>query len=271
MQMGSPTTQDAEVYTYPPMDEERRQFLDYALRMYAGQEEDARFASGQITLDLPGMKQFVVKKYVYSPEHVAVAMAWPEFIAQRTRGKKFLDMGTGTGVAAVYVALHGQPIHVTATDISAFAVENARANAKQYCLTEPFFTILESDVFSAVTMDQRFDIMFWNFPWNAPDQDVDEILIEHGIPVTPAKVMQLRAGLDKQHEGLRRFIREGKQHLNEKGELLLGAGGPSRHDIIYGEAEKYGYDIEIAQEREMVVDKIGKARLKVMLYRLTPE
>ena len=268
--MESPMEKDALLDHYPPMDEERKQFLEYVLKMYAGQEEDARFVGGQITLDLPGMPQFVVKKYVYSPEHVAVAMAWPEYIAGRTQGKRFLDMGTGTGVAAAYVAIHGQPSHVTATDISLIAVENARTNAEHYHLRQPFFTVLESDVFSAVPADEKFDIMFWNFPWNAPDQDVEEILEEHHILVTPEKVMQLRAGLDKQYEGLRRFIREGKQYLNKGGEIFLGAGGPSRHDIIFGEANKYGYTIEVAEEREMIVDKIGNARLKVMLYRLTP-
>ncbi len=258
-------------YLYAPMDEERKKFLEYVLKMYAGQEDDARFATGHITLDLPGMKQFVVKKYVYSPEHVAVAMAWPEYIAQRMEGKRFLDMGTGTGVAAVYVALHGRPSQVIATDISPFAVENTQVNAKQYCLAEPCFKVLESDVFSAVPKSEKFDIMFWNFPWNAPDQDVEEILRERNLPVTQEKVMQLRAGLDKQYEGLRRFIREGRQYLNEGGEILLGAGGPCRHDIIYGEAERFGYDIRIVEEKEMVVDKIGKATLTVILYQLKPK
>lgn len=267
-----PATTDQNAYPYPPMDEERKQFLEYVLKMYAGQEEDERFAeTGEIQLDLPSMEHFIVRKYVYSPEHVAVAMAWPEYISERTRGKSFLDMGTGTGVAAVYVALHGEPTNVTATDISPLAVANAKANAEQYHLTEPFFTVLESNVFSTVPSDEKFDIMFWNFPWNAPDQDIEEILREHNLPVTPEKIMQLRAGLDKQYEALRRFIREGKQHLNKDGELLLGAGGPSRHDIIYGEAEKNGYTIEVAEEREMVVDKIGNAKLKVLLYRLTPK
>lgn len=261
----------ADQYPYAPMDTERKQFLEYVLKMYEGQEVDPRFAeTGQITLDLPGMKDFIVKKYVYSPEHVAVAMAWPEFISNRVNGKRFLDMGTGTGVAAVYVALHGHPSHVTATDISRIAVENAKANALQYELKEPYFRVVESDVFSGVPEGEKFDVMFWNFPWNAPDHDVEQILREHNLPITTEKVMQLRAGLDKQYEGLRRFISEGKQRLNDGGEILLGAGGPSRHDIIYGEAERLGYNIEIAAEQEMVVDKIGNAKLKVILYRLTP-
>lgn len=265
-----PSISESESYDYPPMDEKRREFLEYVLKMYAGQEEDKRFdATGQITIDLPGLEHFIVKKYVYSPEHVNVAMAWPEYISDRAEGKSFLDVGTGTGIAAIYVALHGKPSRVVATDISPMAVENCKANAEQYGLKEPFFSTREEDVYSALNKSEKFDIMFWNFPWNAPDKDVEEILQERSLPITPEKVMQLRAGLDKQYEALRRFIRDGRNHLNPGGEILLGAGELSRHDIIQGEAKKYGYNIETAAEKEMVVDNVGGAKFKMILYRLT--
>jgi len=259
-------------YEYPPIDENRRQFLEYVIKMYDGQENDPRFAErGQIVADLPGLDHFIIKKYVYSPEHVNIGLAWPTYIAARSRGKSFLDMGTGTGIAAIYVAQHGEPTRVVATDISPLAVDNCKANAEQYALEEPFFSVREGNVFSGVGKDEKFDILFWNFPWNAPDQDIEEILKQHDMPITPEKVMQLRAGLDKQYEALRRFIREGRDHLNPQGEILLGASEMVRHDIIRGEAAKYGYAIEVADEKEMVVDTIGNMKLKVILYRLTPQ
>jgi SAM-dependent methyltransferase len=261
---------DQQVSTYPPMSEKHREFLDYVIRMYAGQENDERFAAiREIVIDLPGLKHFIIQKYVYSPEHVNVAMAWPEYIAARTEGKSFLDMGTGTGIAAIYVALHGKPSRVVATDISPIAVLNCRANAEQYSLNEPFFRTYEGDVYSGIPSEDTFDIMFWNFPWNAPDKTVEESLTERNLPITTERVMQLRAGLDRQYEGLRRFIEEGRRHLNPGGEILLGAGSPSRHDIIYGEAERLGYTIEVAVARDMVIDKIGNQTAKVILYRLT--
>lgn len=260
----------SEPYEYPPMDEKRRKFLEYVLKMYEGQENDPRFAeTGQITVDLPRLEHFIVKKYVYSPDHVNVAMAWPQFIAERSEGRSFLDMGTGTGIAAIYDALYGKPSRVVAADISPIAVQNTKENARQYGLQEPLFTVRESDVFSAFPRDETFDIMFWNFPWNAPDKDIEEILQERNLPITRERVIQLRAGLDKQYEALRRFIREGRERLNRGGETLLGAGELSRHDIIHGEAKKYGYDIKVAAEKEMVVDNVGGAKFKVMLYRLT--
>ncbi len=124
-------------------------------------------------------------------------------------------------------------------------------------------------MFSAFPAGETYKVLFWSFPWNAPDKSIEEILEERRIPVTPEKVMQLRAGLDRQYEALCRFIGGGCSRLSPGGEMLLGAGEMCRHDIIYGEAKRYGYYIEVAAEKEMVVDNIEGARLKVILYRLT--
>lgn len=255
---------------YASMNDQNKAFLSATKRMYDIQEADPRFEeTGQITTDLPGLPHFIIKRFVYSPEHVPVAMAWPKWIAEHSKDKSFLEIGTGTGIAAVYVALHGGPTRVVATDISPMAVENCKANAEQYGLKEPDFITIESDVFDSISKEDKFDLMFWNFPWNAPDQEIEEILSQEGTEIKLEKVMQLKAGLDPKYKALRRFIREAKQHLNPEGEILLGAGEPARHDIIYGEAGKNGFNIEIVAEQEMGVDIIGMSKLRVILYRLT--
>jgi SAM-dependent methyltransferase len=257
--------------SYPPMSVERRKFLDYVIRMYAGQENDERFRdTGQIMVDLPGLEHFIINQYVYSPVHINVAQAWPRLLVSRTEGKSFLDMGTGTGISAIFVARHGTPLRVVATDISPIAAENCKANAKQYGLTEPFFRTYMGDVFGGIPHGETFDVMFWNFPWNAPDQNVEEILAERNIPITRERVFLLHAGLDLKYRGLRTFIEEGQGRLNPGGEILLGAGGPSRHDIIYGEAERLGLKIEILSAQEDVtIDNIGNQVSTFILYRLT--
>ena len=256
--------------SYPLMSEENKAFLVLTKNMYDIQEADPRFTEvGQIITDLPGLPNFIIKHRVYSPEHVPVAMAWPKWIAEHSKDKSFLEIGTGTGIAAVYVALHGEPTKVVATDIAPAAVENCRANAEQYHLEEPYFKTIESDVFNSIPKGEKFDLMFWNFPWNAPDKEIEEILADEGKEATPEKVMQLKAGLDTKYKALRRFIQEAGEYLNKGGEILLGAGEPARHDIICGEAKMCGYKIEVAAEQEMKVDIINRPNLKVMLYRLT--
>jgi predicted O-methyltransferase YrrM len=259
-------------YTYRPMNEENKAFMEYAIEMYKGQEIDERFSEkNNITINLPGgLNNFIIEKYVYSPEHVNVAMAWPEFIAQRSEGKSFLEIGTGTGICAIYVALNGKPSKVVATDISPLAVENCKKNALQYDLKEPSFLVCEGNVYDALkNKDEKFDIMFWNFPWNAPDKSIEEILLERGEKITSQKIHQLQGGLDPLYKGLRYFIRDGQKYLNPGGEILLGASEVVRYDIIRGEVEKYGYNIEVVNEKPMVIDKIGNKTLKVILYRLT--
>lgn len=255
---------------FAPMNEANKAFLKATVGMYDALEVEQPFGSKSIFIDIPGLPHFEVDPGVYSPGQVDVSKVWPEHLATLTKGKSFLDLGTGTGISALYVALHGEPSRVVATDISPMAVDNCKANAEQYGLKEPFFTTIESDVFESVP-EEKFDIMFWNFPWNAPDQEIEEILASEGREIKPEKVIQLKAGLDPEYKALRRFIEQGKERLNLGGEILLGAGAPCRHDIIYAAAEEYGYNIEITEEKEVDVDIINMPKLKVILYKLTPK
>lgn len=75
-------------------------------------------------------------------------------------GGRFLEIGCGAGVTAVWAALHGCT-HVTATDITDSAVESAARNAKRHGV-ESRVRVLRSDVFDQLDPDDRFDKIFWN-------------------------------------------------------------------------------------------------------------
>jgi SAM-dependent methyltransferase len=76
-------------------------------------------------------------------------------------GKRVLDMGCGTGIVAIHAALAGAT-HVTAVDIDAIAVANARANVERHGLA-PIIDVVQADLFAACT-DQRFDLIIANLP-----------------------------------------------------------------------------------------------------------
>ena len=76
-------------------------------------------------------------------------------------GSLVLDLGTGTGICAISIALKGA--RVTATDISPIAVRCARANILINNL-EDRVKVLEGDLFEPVER-QRFDLVIFNPPY----------------------------------------------------------------------------------------------------------
>ena len=82
-----------------------------------------------------------------------------------------LDMGTGSGIGAVFAALRGY--RVTAVDVNPHAVRCARINALLNGLEERI-EVREGDLFSAVA-GQRFDLVLFNPPFfrGAPRDPLD--------------------------------------------------------------------------------------------------
>ncbi len=76
-------------------------------------------------------------------------------------GSRVLDLGTGTGVCAIFAAKKGA--QVTATDISPIAVRCARVNVAINCLDDQV-RVLEGDLFRPVRK-KRFDLVIFNPPY----------------------------------------------------------------------------------------------------------
>jgi len=76
-------------------------------------------------------------------------------------GSHVLDLGTGTGVCAIFAAKKGA--QVTATDISPIAVRCARVNVVINCLDDQV-RVLEGDLFRPVRK-KRFDLIIFNPPY----------------------------------------------------------------------------------------------------------
>ncbi|UED88212.1 methyltransferase domain-containing protein [Streptomyces profundus] len=76
------------------------------------------------------------------------------------RGGRFLEVGCGAGVTAVWAALNGCA-HVTATDITESAVRNTALNAERHGVARRL-RVLGGDVFEGLDAEDRFDVVFWN-------------------------------------------------------------------------------------------------------------
>ena len=123
---------------------------------------------------------------------------------------RVLDMGTGSGVAAILAAKRSK--RVVAVDVNPRAVKAAAANARRNGVADRV-TVRKSDVFDAV--EGRFDLIVFDPPYRwfkARD------LLELGTA-------------DENYDALTRFMSELGEHLRPGGRVLLQFG--TSGDIDY--------------------------------------
>jgi release factor glutamine methyltransferase len=125
-----------------------------------------------------------------------------------------LDMGTGSGAIAVALAHTRPDAQVTALDVSAAALDVARANAARNGSTVRF---LQSDWFAALG-EERFDLIASNPPYIAAG---DAHLSQGDLRFEPVGALTDHAdGLS----ALRSIIARAAKHLNNQAWLLLEHG-----------------------------------------------
>ncbi len=163
-------------------------------------------------------RDFIVNRLVLIPrpetEHVVEAA-----LAIRPEPKSILDIGTGSGILAITLALELPNATVTATDISIAALAVAQKNAQQTGAGERVRFVI-SDLFAALD-DECFDCIVSNPPYVAKSEVLEPQVREY----EPATA--LYAGED----GLaiyRRLIPEATEHLAPGGHLLLEIGHGQR-------------------------------------------
>lgn len=84
-------------------------------------------------------------------------------VAPDTR-TEVLDLGTGSGNIAISLATERKQAIITAVDISAEALDCARANARMLFVSERIF-FLRGDLFDAITPGKKFDCIVSNPPY----------------------------------------------------------------------------------------------------------
>lgn len=132
-----------------------------------------RRAEGMPVAYLVGRREFYSLSFRVTPD-VLIPRPETEFLVvtlldlarQRPVGQEIAicDVGTGSGIIAVCAARHLPTCRVTAVDISPAALKIARANAAEHGVGERV-ELLQSDLFSAVPAEQRFDFVVSNPPY----------------------------------------------------------------------------------------------------------
>eukprot|EP00931_Biecheleriopsis_adriatica_P024900 TRINITY_DN15407_c1_g1_i1.p1 TRINITY_DN15407_c1_g1~~TRINITY_DN15407_c1_g1_i1.p1 ORF type:complete len:249 (-),score=54.66 TRINITY_DN15407_c1_g1_i1:20-766(-) len=125
------------------------------------------------------------------------------------KGGSMLDLGSGCGVIAVHAAVQGVE-RVLATDIVAAAPACIEENAFIHGVADKVEGRV-SDVFSAVLPSEKFDVIFWNYPFipDGTERDYSELTdVERGIR-------------DPGQEHLRRYCKEASTFLKPAGRLFV--------------------------------------------------
>ncbi|TIV13022.1 MAG: methyltransferase domain-containing protein, partial [Mesorhizobium sp.] len=132
-------------------------------------------------------------------------------------GKRVLAIGCGAGLPGLYLA-KCSALSLLACDIDPKAVRNTLENAERNDIRN--VEVIQSDIFSNVPPNRKFDIIFWNYPWIfAPDDYTYRDDLERGA-------------IDPGYRVLRRFLSEGTEFLTASGRIVLSFASGARDDLF---------------------------------------
>ncbi len=172
------------------------------------------------------------------------------------RGKRILEIGTGTGLVAL-CCLRAGAESVVATDINPHAIACARYNASRF----PFGSALETRLvssdnataFAVIGEGEAFDLIISNPPWeDGRVESVDQYAL---YDENFALLKSLLVGL---HE-----------HLNPDGQVLLAFGCVTAIRLIQEVAPTHRLRVTVLDERNL--EDLDEVFLPGMLLQLVPE
>lgn len=204
--------------------------------------EPAQYIAGQAPFY---GRNFVVTPAVLIPEAETAELVDWVLATLPSRPLKVLDLGTGSGVIGITLALERPQWQVTLSDVSAAALEIARQNVRRFDLDLP---VVESDLFDGLA-GQRFDVIVTNPPYIDPaaTKIMDTAVLEYEPSLA---LFADEAGLGFYR---RLFIQAGS-HLTAAGQLF-GETGFDQEESIQSLLHQCDRQAKI-EKRHDVADKM---------------
>ncbi len=161
---------------------------------------------------------------VYGPREDSYLLK--EYIKEKNlESKKFLDVGTGSGIQAVTAAEKGAD--VLAVDINPESVELVRKKASEQDLS---IRVEESDLFENV--EEKFDTVVFNPPYLPGEKGVGD--------------EEIWRGGDTGLEVTERFLDEVDKYLKQDGEAVFILSSETDWSYL-----KKDYDLEIIESQKL--------------------
>ncbi|HEY0652060.1 MAG TPA: methyltransferase [Chryseosolibacter sp.] len=149
-------------------------------------------------------------------------------------GKTFLEVGSGTGLISIYAAKQGAI--VTASDISATAVENTSTNAT---LNNVEITVLHSDLFTAINV-HVYDWIVINPPYYKK------------MPVTESDFAWY---CGEHFEYFHTLFSQLPDYCNEATQCIMVLTKGCDIESIKAIAKKNAFELELLQEKHVFFDE----------------
>lgn len=190
-------------------------------------------------------KTFRVFPGVFSPIYSSDTSWFAEKVVPLTKNKKFLEIGSGSGIIACLAALNGA-LNTTATDINPKAIKNILYNSERHSIR---INIREGSVFDPIDKDELFDIVFWNHPfYYTKEKNLDNDMIFSSV-------------CDVNYQFLDSFFKNGRKYLTQDGLLLLGTSNVASLNLIKTIAKENGYVSFLLEKVEVPIYKEHKVKM----------
>jgi len=195
----------------------------------------------RLALEWVAGRPFLILPQVFNP-----ALFWTsEFMAQALNerlippGSYLLDMGTGSGIGAVFAAQWTNK--VTAVDVNPAAVRCARINALLNEV-EDRVTVKEGDLFTAVP-DETFDVILFNPPYfrGQPRNNLDRAFRADDV--------------------IERFVDQLHYHLAPRGYALVLLSSVGDEASFLALFRQHGYQIKTEARQELPAETLSLYKL----------
>lgn len=228
------------------MDKETKTLIKRIIKEYNHRTYYQNFDLGKIHLE-----DFIVDRYVFNPEKPVTRnlTKWMDDNKDLYQGKTVFDIGCGSGILGIVMALNGA-MRVVFSDLSPSAIENTKKNVRKFKVGHKS-VIVQGDLF--VNNLDKADVIVFNHPFFL-DYIIEDLLLE-------------KPKFEK-HVLIHRFLTDAKAHLKKEGCIIM----PYLHLAGRGndpgiQATKHGYVVEKVFRENIPITK-GKVG-PMSIYKLS--
>ncbi|MBI4821993.1 MAG: methyltransferase [Deltaproteobacteria bacterium] len=196
----------------------------------------------RVVLEHVGATPIVVIPGVLNPKRTRTGALLAEWLDETLvpRGSQVLDLGTGSGIGAVFAARFAS--HVVASDINPTAVRNTRVNVLLHSL-EAKVEVRLGDLFEPVP-NLKFDVVLFNPPY---------------LVGTPKDLTDLAW---RSTDVLARFASGLPNHLRDGGHALVVWSSDADEDALLGPLSKSDLTFEVVRERDLINEVVKVWRIR---------